>query len=62
MLYWLMARINHNPVSLYEISVGALLLASTVWVAYSGGRAARRALEPRRDRLRELLSSLTAAE
>jgi uncharacterized membrane protein YfcA len=62
LIYWLMAEINDNTNSWYDAAMMVLVLGWTVWSTYAGSRAAERKLEPRRQRLSELLQTLNASE
>jgi hypothetical protein len=62
LIYWLLAEINDNTPAWYDTWMLVVLLGSALWTAYAGSRAARKRLEPRRQRLRDLLDTLNAAE
>jgi hypothetical protein len=62
LLYWLIAGINHRTLSSSDAGLAVILLGSTLVTAYAGSRVARQKLDPRRERLRELLQSLNASE
>lgn len=64
LIYWLTFQINtKSGFAVWNHAVMALcILSSVAWTAYAGNRQVIRVLEPRRQRLRDLLTALTAAE
>jgi len=62
LLSWLIAGINHKGFSSSDAERAVFLLGAILVITYAGSRAAQKKLEPRRERLRELLASLNASE
>jgi len=62
MLNGLIAGINHKSPSAFDAGLPLVVVGSIVLIAWAGSSAARKKLEPRRERLRELLESLNAVE
>jgi hypothetical protein len=61
-LYWLMAEINDNTDFWFDFWILAFLAWTLVFPTYVNSRAVKKKLEPRRQRLRELLRTLDAGE
>ena len=54
-LYWLIAEINDNTSFLFDTSIIAFIVISTIWTNVETSRSRRRDLLPRQRRLNELL-------
>jgi hypothetical protein len=64
LIYWLSFRINTGSgFSVWNHAfLGFCILSSVVWTVYAADRHVKRKLEPRRDRLRDLLETLNSSE
>jgi hypothetical protein len=62
LIYWLMAEINKNTDFWRDGWLIFICLCSTVWITYSGSHEIRQKLEPRRQRLADLLAALSTNE
>ncbi|HEY1124320.1 MAG TPA: hypothetical protein VGE65_01705 [Sphingobium sp.] len=64
LVYWLVFQINTSSGFSWwnHVFVGFAIIWSMLWTAYAGDRAVKQTLEPRRERLRELLETLDASE
>lgn len=60
LIYWLAAEINDNTDFWFDVGMIVFLAGSTVWSTYATSRETKRKLEPRQQRLRELLETLDA--
>lgn len=61
LLYWLIAEINDNTPLIFDLSMMAFILLSTLWTNVTTSRRRRSALLPRQRRLEDLLSMLNQA-
>lgn len=62
LIYWLAAEINDNTDFWFDVWMIFFVVASTVWSTYATSRKTKQKLEPRRQRLSELLQALDASE
>lgn len=64
LIYWLMAAVNHDPgeSGWIHVWIAGVLVWSAVYVPYTSSRELKRKLEPRQQRLRELLEALDASK
>lgn len=62
LIYWVTVEINDNADFWLGMQLVILTVVSIVLAAYTGNREVKRKLEPRRQRLRELLEALNAGE
>ena len=64
LIYWLTFQINTSTgFSVWNhVILGVCIVSSVLWTAYASDRAVKQKLEPRRERLRELLDTLNASE
>ena len=62
LLYWLMAEINDNTGFWFDMSIMGFLVWTLVFTTYANSRAMKKKLEPRRQRLRDLLETLNDSE
>jgi len=64
LVYWLMIEVNHDPgESRWDHAwIVIVLVWMGVFLPYAGSRDVQKKLEPRRQRLAELLETLNAGE
>jgi hypothetical protein len=62
LLYALLAAINDNTAFMFDVAMIALVVVSILWTTYATSCEIRQELEPRRQKLRELLAKLEGSE